>query len=148
MPQRICANFVDYCRKTVYAIVMENLDLYECRSVVYDKTFRLTAERLVIKSGIRADLKGFRCLVDAVILFGTEMCDGFCEIYRTIGALRELKPKSVMREISYAVNQSYDLHNKLSAMIGTTVCEADIHNGLVIAYLGRLFKNPDLSVYA
>ena len=121
---------------------------YELKSVIDDPTFRLTAERLVIKSGVRADLKGSGSLIDAVILFGTGMCSGFCDIYRTIGEIRGIKPKSVMREISYAVSQAFNLSQNLSAMVGTTIPEQDIHNGLVIAYLGRIFKNPSLSVYA
>lgn len=127
---------------------MDNMIANEYIGLVGDPTFRLTAERLVLKCGVRADLKGCSCLIDAVILFGTESCSGFCEIYRLIGELRRLKPKSVMREISYAISQSFDISKRLSALVGIPISEADIHSGLVIAYLGRLFKNPDLSLYA
>ena len=116
-------------------------------SALSDRSFRLTAERLVCKCGIRADLKGFDCLTDAVILYGTELCSGFCEIYRNIAAARKLKAKSVMREISYALCQAFDLAAKLSALVGTEIPESDIHNALVIAYLGKLFKDPDLTIY-
>ena len=119
-----------------------------CREVTGDKTFRFTAERLVLKCGVRADLKGFSCLIDAVIIYGTETCATFCEIYRVIGELRGLKTKTVMREIAYAIEQSFGLCARLSDMIGISISEADIHSGLVIAYLGRLFVNPDISVYA
>ncbi len=128
---------------------MENILISnDLLSTVSDPSFRLTAERLVLKCGVRADLKGSRCLIDAVILHGTEMCTGFCEIYRAIADIRGLKPKSVMREISYAIAQAFDLPDRLSTMVGTDIPPSDIHSGLVIAYLGRLFKNPDLSVYA
>lgn len=120
----------------------------EYTATLADPSFRLTAERLILKCGVRADLKGSRCLIDAVILYGTELCYGFCEIYRIIGALRNLKPKSVMREITYAINQAFDLPTRLSKMIGANIPASDVHSGLVIAYLGRLFKNPDLSLYA
>ncbi|MCM1367606.1 MAG: sporulation initiation factor Spo0A C-terminal domain-containing protein [Roseburia sp.] len=120
----------------------------EYRNVLGDPSFRLTADRLVMKCGIRADLKGCRCLTDAIILFGTETCLGFCDIYRAIGAVRGLKPKSVMREISYAISQSFGVAARLSEMVGVAIPESDIHSGLVIAYLGKLFKNPSLSLYA
>lgn len=120
----------------------------DVRDAVFDPTFRFTAERLAFKCGVRADLKGFECLVDAIILFGTGCCNGFCEIYRTIGELRGLKAKSVMREISYAIMQAFDLPTKLSTLIHAKITEADIHSGLVIAYLGKLFKNPELNVYS
>lgn len=115
---------------------------------VGDPSFRLTAEKLVLKCGVRADLKGCSCLADAIILFGTESCTGFCEIYRVIGSIRGLKPKSVMREITYAISQSFGISERLSSMVGIHIPESDIHSGLVIAYLGKLFKNPDLSLYA
>lgn len=126
---------------------MDNFVSNECKSAVADQTFRRTAERLVIKCGIRADLKGCKHLIDAVILYGTELLDGFCEIYRTIGALRGIKPKSVMREISYAIIQAFDISSRLSKLIGTNIPESDIHSGLVIAYLGKVFKNPDIAIF-
>lgn len=120
----------------------------EYMNILSDPSFRLTAEKLVLKCGIRADLKGYRCLADAVILYGTDTCTGFCEIYRAVGTVRDLKAKSVMREISYAISQSFDIASRLSEMMGIDIPESDIHSALVIAYLGQLFKNPSLSLYA
>lgn len=119
----------------------------EYPSALADPSFRLTAEKLVLKIGVRADLKGYDCLVDAVILYGTELCTRFCDIYRIIGGLRRLKHKSVMREISYAVYQAFDLPRRLSALVGADIPASDIHNSLIIAYLGKLFRNPSLAVY-
>lgn len=117
----------------------------ESIALVNDTTFRFTAEKLVLKCGVRADLKGFKCLVDAVILYGTEYKTAFCELYREIGAIRGLKQKTVMREIAYALSQAFILPERLSAMIGVPISPADVHNGLVIAYIAKLFKNPSLS---
>lgn len=116
-------------------------------SALADPSFRLTAEKLVLKVGVRVDLKGYNGLVDAVILYGTELCIKFCRIYRIVGELRNLKSKSVMREISYAVNQAFDLPRKLSDLVGVEIPASDIHSGLVIAYLGKLFRSPSLAVY-
>lgn len=120
----------------------------EYQSIVNDRTFRLTAHRLVIKCGVREDLRGSSCLTDAIILYGSETSTSFCEIYRIVGEVRGIKPKSVMREISYAINQAFNLPTKLSALIGTDIPKTDIHNGLVIAYLGMLFKNPNFNIYS
>ena len=117
-------------------------------SVLGERSFRITAERLVLRCGVRADLKGFQCLADAVILYGSGLCSGVCEIYRIIGEYRKLKQKSVMREISYSLAQAFDLPTHLSKLIGAPILSDDIHSSLVISYLGSIFRNPDLSVYA
>lgn len=126
----------------------KNIGLSEYIDVLSDPSFRLTAERLVMKCGVRSDLKGSRSLVDAIILHGTELCSGFCEIYRIIGEVRNIKPKSVMREISYAITQAFGITGNLSKLVGVTLSECDIHSGLVIAYLGKIFRHPDLALYA
>lgn len=126
---------------------METNAINEYRAVVNDPTFRLTAERLLILCGIRVDLKGFNSLTDAVILHGTQMCKGFCHIYGIIAELRGLRPKTVMREISYVITRSSEVSNRLSELLGVPIAEMDIHNSMVIAYLGKLFENPDLTLY-
>lgn len=126
---------------------MENTIAYDM-SLLCDQTFRFTAEKLVLRSGVRADLTGFNYLVDAVIFNGTETYIHTCEIYAHIGQLRRAKVKTVMRSISYAIGNAIDLPARLSEMIGITITAADIHNGLVIAYLGKLFRSPALSTYA
>ena len=127
---------------------MENNRLTEYMTVLADPSFRLTAERLTMMCGVRADLKGSKCLVDAVILYGTEMATAFCEIYRIIGEVRRIKAKSVMREIAYAIAQAFGIAERLSKLVGVPLTDNDIHNGLVIAYLGKIFRHPDLALYA
>lgn len=119
---------------------MEN-KLEEYSILLKNNSYRLTAERLVMLCNVRIDLKGYRRLVDAVILYGTDSLYESCKIYRAIGLIRGIKEKTVMREISYAVNHAYDLHERLSELVGVQLTKNDIHNSLVIAYLGTLFKN-------
>ena len=131
------------------ALTVKNVTaLSEYEAVLADPSFRLTAERLIMKCGIRSDLKGSRSLVDAIILYGTELSTGFCEIYRIIGEVHGLKPKSVMREIAYAISQAFGIAERLSKLVGIVLSDNDIHSGLVIAYLGKIFKHPDLALYA
>lgn len=126
---------------------MENTDIFDM-SLLRDASFRLTAEKLALRCGIRADLKGFDYIVDAVILSGTETYTRTCEIYSRIGELRRAKEKAVMRAISYAVCNAIDLPSRLGEMLGLNITASDIHNGLIIAYLGKLFRSPALSTYA
>ncbi len=115
--------------------------------IVCDPTFRKTAELLVTKSGIRSDLKGFILLVDAVILYGTKSCESFNDIYTIIGDLRDLKTKSVMREMTYCLSQSVGAEEHLSKLLGITVKSTDFHVGLVVSCLAELFKKPKASLY-
>ncbi len=104
---------------------------------------RRTAERLIYRCGIRADLKGSDCLADAAILYscGARL---FYAIYDDVGAYRGKKSKTVQREISYCIAQAPDLAERLSAMIGCRVSPADIHSSLVIAYLGKLLESAEI----
>lgn len=115
--------------------------------IICDKTFRKTASLLVTKSGVRSDLRGFACLTDAIILYGTESCESFCEIYRVIGELRHIKTKTVMREMSYCIMRSYDLPERLTELTGTNIKLSEVHCGMVISCLGEMFKHPDPSLY-
>lgn len=123
------------------------------KSEIYDKrlrdpVFRTTAERLVMRAGVSAKYKGAHTLADTVILYGTDVSHKFCTLYDIVADYRELKPKTVMREIDYAISQARELPVRLSVMIGTTVRADSIHSGLVISYLGLMFKNPNLSLYS
>ncbi len=120
----------------------------ENETIINDNMFRSTAERLVMAVGIRADLKGFDRMVDAVILYGAGGCASFNELYESIGRMRKLKTKTVTREISYAISQSFGVADRLSKKVGVDIKPSDIHNGLVIAYLAKLFARPDSELYA
>ncbi len=116
--------------------------------ILEDPVFRLTADKLVLRVGVSAKFKGATTLADAVILFGTNTCRKFCTIYSIIAEHRGLTMKSVMREISYAIYSTRDIAERLSALLGIPIHDEDIHSGLVISYLGMIFKNPDLSLYS
>lgn len=148
MPRTVSPKNIDYCRTCSYNKIMENNELSQYMTAIADPSNRLTAERLTMMCGVRADLKGSKRLVDAIILYGTDLCSESCEIYRIIGAIRKIKFKTVMREISYAITQAFDIATRLSNLVGIKFTDNDIHNGLVIAYLGKIFKHPDLAVYA
>jgi len=120
----------------------------ENERIINDNKLRSTAERMVMAVGIRADLKGFDRMVDAVILYGMGGCSSFNDLYESIGRLRKLKTKTVTREISYAISQSFDVAERLSKMVCVDIKPSEIHNGLVIAYLSKFFMYPDSGLYA
>lgn len=102
-----------------------------------DMRLRFAVEDLVLRCGIRADHNGFDCLVDAVVLFVNGV-HNFTEIYRTIGEQRGIESRSVMRNITYAVKHSYEIHTYLSQMTGAPINPKDVRCAFVIAHLGRV----------
>ena len=98
---------------------------------------RRDAVSLVVKCGVRADLRGFDCLVDAIVFSVLNPRVGFCNIYKRIGDDIGVKQKTVMREISYAIAQAFDIRSALSAIVGVKIPQNDVHSSLVIAYLAN-----------
>ncbi len=109
-------------------------------NIVFDMNARRSAESLVLRCGIHANLKGFSRLTDAILLYGTDENGSLCKLYRKIAELRSLKPKTVIREISYAIAQSPRLDIRLSELVGSVFCSDEIHNGLVIAALSTVYN--------
>lgn len=113
-------------------------------SISYDPSsdpLRRDASALVLKCGVRADLRGFACLVDAIIISAHFPRAKFCQIYNAVGDRLNVKAKTVMREISYAISQAFDIHSALSAIVGIKIPRADIHSSLVIAYLANELRS-------
>lgn len=117
-------------------------ELQNLYSLLYDNQSRLAAERLVIKCGVRADVKGFNYLIDAVILFGKDYSTNVKSIYSAIADTHGAEPLSISNQIAFAIAQSFNLSDNLSRLVGMAIPSSDIHAKLVIAYLGRLFRNP------
>lgn len=111
-----------------------------------NKLLRKRAEKLVYRCGIRADLKGSECLVDAVILYSVGAVGSFCKLYELVGAYRSKKPKTVLREISYSISQATDLALNIAELIGCAVHDSEIHNSLVIAHLGKALDDHDIAL--
>ncbi len=115
---------------------MDTLDL----SVIDNDELRCSAEKLLLKCGIRADLSGFTYLTDAVILKSSYPRLRTCETYSLIGKVHSMRQKSIMRAISYAVDNAFGLPRRLNAMLDIDIGYSDIHNGLVISYLAGLMR--------
>lgn len=90
---------------------------------------------LVLKCGVPPDLAGCSYLAEAIelrTLFNTSAM----EIYRTIAEKHSIQPKSVLRDIAYALSKSYSLSGILSRLLGDIPIDKKLlHNDLVISYL-------------
>lgn len=92
------------------------------------------ATDLVLKCGIPPSLVGCDYLTEAVELY-SEHKHKLMALYEHIAENNDIKLKSVMRDIAYAISQSHDIHDKLSEMLDIPVDAGQIHRGLVISYL-------------
>ena len=104
------------------------------------QTKRLIAKNLILKCGVPPKLVGFKYLTKAVELYADGEYDAM-KIYKRIAATENIHDKRVARDIAYAIEHSYNLCQKLSALVGTEIPESQIHNGLVISYLAEEMKN-------
>ena len=114
------------------------------RKAADNKRALLAVERIVLECGVRADLNGCAYLTEAATVYAACPDAKLTDIYGAVGSRHGVKPKTVMREINYAVAQAFDVAEKLSALIGVRIPPAQVHGGLIIAYIGKLYSNPDL----
>ena len=111
-------------------------------NLVFEPDIRRDAERLVLICGVHANLKGFARLTDAIILYSADDVE-YCvlnKLYQAIADIRKIKPKTVIREISYAILHAPHIAARLSELVGATISPDEIHNGLVIAALATVLK--------
>lgn len=92
------------------------------------------AMNLVLKCGVPPTLKGSRYLAEAVEMYaGGEY--SFTDIYKRIAANNGVRPKSIMRDIAYALSQGFDFSQRLSQVLEIPIPETQMHSGLAISYL-------------
>lgn len=63
--------------------------------------------------------------------------------YSVVSKKYNIKPKSVMRNISYALGKVNNLADRLSALLGFPVDSNALHNGSIIAYLVEYISDFD-----
>lgn len=101
-----------------------------------DKKRHYVADNLVLKCGVPPYLYGCAFLTEAIELYA-EGKYSFSAIYRKIAAKKSVTPKSITRDISYAISQSFDIRDKLTEIMGVNIPRDQIHNSLVISYLAH-----------
>ena len=114
-------------------IIMDNTVSY----LPFDRSDRDFAEHLVLSCGIPVHLKGFDLLVDCALAYADKPLPS-AELYSLVGSFHAMTGHAVTRDISHALKRTRDLHLRLSELSGLPVCDNDIHNGFVVALLGKL----------
>lgn len=106
-------------------------------NILTDPVKRAAAEYMLFKCGVRSKYKGFVYLADAALIYydGTE--DGFGLIYDAVARFRGKTTKAVCRDMSYAVENSPDLGERLAAMSGTDCDFLTIKPSAVVSIVGR-----------
>lgn len=115
------------------------------RSTILKKSsenISLKAAGLVMKCGVQPSLIGYTFLAEASVLYAFEKTS-VSNIYRKIAEKYGIQPRSVMRNMSYALSQGFDVHKKLSRIMGVEIPNNQIHNSLVIAYIAFKLKTDD-----
>lgn len=92
---------------------------------------------LVTEYGIPPDLIGSRYIAKAVELYSNQNCN-FNKIYNAVATAFSVSCKSVMRCISYAISNAYNLREKICKAFNIDIPKGALHSSLVIAYLSIL----------
>ena len=87
---------------------------------------------------------GYRQMIDCIEIRITEQLPTMGAIYAVAAIKYGVKPKSVMRNITYALDHVTDLASSLSEILGFTVDDNSLHNGRVIFYIADLITEPSL----
>lgn len=98
-----------------------------------------TAMTLVTEYGIPPDLIGCRYIAKAVELYSAENSN-FSGIYSTVAKAFSVSYKSVLRCISYAISNSFNLREKICKVFNIDIPKGELHSSLVIAYLSILWN--------
>lgn len=121
------------------------MNISEYEKYVYDIERRTTAEKLTLYCGIPADLGGFAKLVDCAVVASYYPDASLNEIYRAVGAMYGVTPKTILRAVSYALYKSQDFASAFSSVIGARIKPSDVHSGMAIVLLSKIIDNPELS---
>lgn len=87
--------------------------------------------------------KGYAQLCDCV-LAKLKNETTITDIYSAVAVKYGVQSKSVMRNISYALNKVERLSERLSEILGTKIDENSLHNGNIIFYLADIVSNPEI----
>lgn len=120
-----------------------NISKYD--KYVYDVERRTIAEKLMLYCGVPADLGGFTKLVDCSVVASYYPTAPLNAIYRAVGAMYGVTPKTILRAVSYALYKTPDFASAFSLVIGMRIKPSDVHSGMAIVLLSKIIDNPALS---
>lgn len=111
---------------------------------IFNTERRTLAEKLVLYCGVPANLSGYDKLVDCAVIASYRVSAPRKEIYRTVASVYGVVSQSVIRSVTYAINKTTDFERSFAEIIGSHA-RVDVHCGKVIAHLGKIIDNPELS---
>lgn len=87
--------------------------------------------------------KGYEQLYDCVLTRISNEAT-ITDIYSAVAVKYGIQSKSVMRNISYALNKVDKLSERLSEIMGIKIDNNSLHNGNIIFYLADIVSNPEM----
>lgn len=102
-----------------------------------DPEKRAAAELLLLKCGVRSKYKGFTYLADAALVYADGWQDTFGGIYDVVARFRGISVKSMFRDLSYAVDNSFELGARLAELSGANYYGEPIKPSTAVAIIGR-----------
>lgn len=121
------------------------MNISEYNKYVHNVERRTAAEKLLLYCGVPVELGGFAKLVDCAVIASYYPEAPLNGIYRAVGAMYGVTPKTVLRAVSYALSKAPDFAAAFSVVIGARIKLQYVHCGMAIALLGKIIDNPALS---
>lgn len=101
-------------------------------------------KRNLIRLNIDPTHLGFKQLVECI---NVRICYGLNtlgKIYAAVSKGYGVQPKTVMRNVTYALRHAYDLPQRLSEILGFQIDTNTLHSGKVIFYMADYVAEPEL----
>ena len=108
-----------------------------CYGNILDGALERRAEELVLHCGVDPSKNGFAYLAEAAALYSTDCSVPMRRVYETVASFHGVKPRTVMRGITYAIEGTRELHKKLARLLHMDIKIADLRSGLVVAFFAK-----------
>lgn len=100
-------------------------------------------KQYLLRLSIDPTHKGYKQLYDCVIARMAKETT-ITEIYTEVGKKYNVQGKTVLRNVTYALNKAERLEERLSEVLGIRIEPNAMHTGLVITYLAEIVKEPEV----
>ncbi len=92
------------------------------------------AVNLVLKCGIPPHLAGCEYLATTVEMIATTKCS-MAAVYKILAEENDVRPKSISRDVAYAIEQGFTVREKVSELTGVEIPKQQMHPSLIVSYL-------------
>ncbi len=95
------------------------------------------AESALLHCGVNPCKNGYTYLTEAAALYSKDCTVPIKRVYETVASFHGVKPRTVMRGITYAIEGTRELHKKLSQMLNMNIKIEDLRSGMVVAFFAK-----------